>query len=1131
MNPRQEQIAELRAAIAVQEGMRATLGDAVVELSLKPLRSLLESLLTEESVSQRESAGRDQALLEELQRYMPKQLADKIRASGHIQGERRQVTVLFADLSGFTALAERLDPEEIASVLNDCMKELIDAVYQYEGMVSQIIGDCVMAVFGAPVAHEDDAERALRVALAMRERLETFNKHRIKTLEEPLALHTGISSGTVIAGNVGTDQRMSYNVVGDTVNVAARLEGVATAGQILVTQSTYRLTHGIFEFRPLEPIRVQGKKDSLAVFELIEARTQRATRRLDWDLGLMSPLVGREWEFKVMRKALGATKLGRSALILVYGDPGVGKSRLLDEVRSGESEGSTWLEGRCYASTQSLSYGPILDLLRRHIGIADKEQVEEQRSALHHHVATNFSGDPQVYSVLAQLLALPMAETEAELLKAINRESFRTHFFAIVERELISLAEQQPVVVMIEDLHWADASSVDLLAFVLPLLKRSRLTFILSSRSRQSPTALWKRLGSVLDDCQDQLVEIPLQSLSMDESRSLMEGLLGGGYLPEDLTAEILDKSEGNPFFLEEVLRSLIESGGLAFDKGKWALTAPVGILRVPDNLQGVLLSRLDRLSEELKQLAQKAAVIGRVFHYRILERIANANNSLHEQLASLELSGLIHERCRLPELEFIFKHALTQEVAYQTLLTPTRRALHRKVGEALELIFQDRVEELVGVLAYHYFSAESWQKALDYSIRSGDAAFRVCAYAEARGHYRRALECLKHLDDDPKHLGQKVEISVHLVGASLQAEKPEKNLVLLFEAEKIAQLLNDQVEVARVQLWIGRAYYYGGKLKEAGEYYRKVLLLAPQLEDPELASLPNAVLGRVLFMQGYFRESLQLLNEAIPLLEREKNLHELVFVYVSRGVAQTCLGQYAAALSSLNRTLELARSIRDQNAEVIGHCGLAFIQVLGGEYREAIASARQALTVAEKSGDTYYRYACNCFIAWGTYRLGMALESLPYWAAAKEGAKALGGRLLLGNWFTAVEAESLIDAVDPATGLHRAQEALELSKDTESVIGEALAERAIGRALAAGKEDPQEALLHLTRSVEICDELGARFELARSLLALGAEHVAWDNQTEAAAVLAKARSLLQECELEREESIAQDLLAKLRPA
>jgi len=1128
VNSLQEQIAQLRAAIAAQESMRSTLGDATIELSLKPLRSLLETLLAQESLPpHRESTPRDQALLAELQRYMPKQLADKIRASGQIQGERRQATVVFADLSGFTALAERLDPEEVASVLSDCMKELIEAVYQYEGMVHQIIGDCVMAVFGAPIALEDDAERALRAALAMRERLEAFNKRSIEKLKEPLTLHTGINSGTVITGNVGTSVQMSYSIMGDTVNVASRLEGAATPGQILVTQSTYRLTRGIFEFRPLEPIRVQGKKDSLAVFELLKPKTQRDTMRgLE---GLMSPLVGREWECKVMRKAIAATKLGRSALILVYGEAGVGKSRLLEEVRSCESEGFTWLEGRCFASTQILSYAPILDLLRRHIGIADKQRVEEQQATLHRYVETNFSADPQVYAVLAHLLSLPLAEADVELLKGLNSEEFRARFFTIVEQGLLSLARQQPVVVMIEDLHWADASCVDLLASILTLLKQTRLTFIIVSRSRQTPTTLWSKLSPALEECRDYLVEIPLQSLSNDESRTLMQSLLGGDYLPEPLAAEILDKSEGNPFFLEEVLRSLVESGGLAFDDGKWTLTTPVGVMRVPDTLQGVLLSRLDRLSEELKQLTQKAAVIGRVFHYRILEQIANASNSLQEQLATLELSGLVQERCRIPEIEFIFKHALTQEVAYQTLLTPARRVLHRKVGEALESIFRERTEEFTGVLAYHFFSAESWQKALDYSIRSGDAAFRMCAYPEARGHYGRALECLKHLDDDPKHLGQKVEITIHLVGASLQAEVPEKNLTMLLEAEKIAQSLNDQVEIARVQLWIGRAYYYGGKLKEAGEYYRKVLLLTPQLEDPELASLPGAVLGRVLFMQGRFREALQMLNEAVPLLEREKNHHELLFVYVTRAMAQSCLGHYAAALSGLNHTLEAARSNRDQNAEVVAHTALAFAQVLAGEYREAIASAREALAVAEKSGDTYYRYACNSFIAWGTFGLGRAPESLPCWAAAKEGVKALGGRLLLGEWFAAAEAESLIDAGDPATGLRRAQEGLELSQNTESMIGEALAERAIGRALAAGKEGPQEALLHLIRSTQICEEIGAKFDLARSLLALGTVYLACANRTEAATALTKAKAVAQECELEQEESIAQDLLTKLR--
>jgi class 3 adenylate cyclase/tetratricopeptide (TPR) repeat protein len=1128
VSSRQEQIAELRAAIAAQESMRSTLGDATVELSLKPLRSLLESLLAQESLPpHRESTLRDQALLAELQRYMPKQLADKIRASGQIEGERRQVTVVFADLSGFTPLAERLDPEEVASVVNDCMKELIEAVYQYQGMVHHIIGDCVMAVFGAPIALEDDAERALRAALAMRERLEGFNKRWIEKLKEPLALHMGINSGTVIAGNVGTEARLSYTVMGDTVNVASRLEGVATRGQILVTQSTYRLTRGVFEFRPLEPVRVQGKKDALAVFELLEAKTQRDTMRgLE---GLISPFVGREWECKVLRKAIAATRLGRSALILVCGDAGVGKSRLLEEVRSCESDGITWLEGRCFAYTQTLSYAPILDLLRRHIGIVDKQNVEEQQVTLHRYVETNFSADPQVYAVLAQLLALPLTKADEELLKALKGEEFRARFFAIVEQGLLSLAKQQPVVVMIDDLQWADASCVDLLASILPLLKRTKLTFIVVSRSRQTPTRVWSKLDPALEECREHLVEIRLQSLSHDESQTLMGALLGGDYLPESLAAEILDKSEGNPFFLEEVLRSLIESGGLAFDNGKWTLTTPVGDMRVPDTLQGVLLSRLDRLSEELKQLTQKAAVIGRVFQYRILERIASADNSLREQLATLELSGLVRERGRIPELEFIFKHALTQEVAYQTLLTPARKVLHRKVGEALESIFRDRIEEFAGVLAYHFFSADSWQKALDYSIRSGEAAFRVCAYPEARGHYGRSLECLKPLEADREHLRQKVEVTVQLVGASLHAGIPEKSLALLGEAERIAESLNEPVLVARVQLWIGRVHYVSGKLKEAADYYRKVLFLAQALDDHELAALPGAVIGRVLFIQGRFREAQEMLNQAIPLLEVEKSRHELYFACIHRGLAQTCLGHYAAGLSDLNGTLQLVRSSRDQNAEVMAHAGLALAQIIAGEYAEGIENAQKALTIVDKSGDTMFRYPLNGFIAWGTLRLGKANESLACWAAVHEAAKTLGGRLLLGEWLTALEAESLIEAGDPATGLTRAQEALELSRNTESIIGEALAERAIGRAIAAGNERRQEALPHIKKSLEICQTIGARFEVVRALLAQGEALLACGDLAQAATVLKEAQTMAVECELEREASIAQTLMAKAR--
>jgi class 3 adenylate cyclase/tetratricopeptide (TPR) repeat protein len=1127
VNQRDEQIAQLREAIAAQEALRSKLGDATVELSLKPLRALLDSLLAKEASAGRSEGVSHDPLLAQLQSYIPKQLADKIRATGHVQGERRQVTVVFADVSGFTALSETLDPEDVAAAINDCLKELADAVYQYEGMVDSFIGDCVMAVFGAPVALEDDAERALRAALSMRERLAPFNSRWIDKLEEPLALHIGVNSGTVIAGSVGNDLRMRYAVMGDTVNVASRLESAATRGQIFVSQSTHRLTRGAFTFRAMEPIRVKGKRDLLMVYELLGAKIQPdKIRGLE---GLIAPLVGREWECKVVRKAVAATKLGQSAVVLVYGDAGLGKSRLLSEVNASEAEGVTWLEGRCFASSQTLSYAPILDLIRRRSGITNEQDLQEQQAALRRHVSTDFPAEPEIYAVLAQLLALPLSDAETELIKALKGEAFRTRFFSIIEQRLLALAEKQPVVLVIEDLHWADQSTIDLIAYVLPLAKRTRLTFIGVSRSRHEPPDLWNKLNPALEECREHLVEVPLQSLSTDASRTLVKELLGGAELPESLAAEILDKSEGNPFFLEEILRSLIEAGGLVLEGDRWTVTPLTGTSRVPDTLQGVLLSRLDRLSEELKQLVQKAAVIGRVFLYRVLQQIAGGNGSLDNLLASLEASDLVHERSRIPEIEYIFKHALTQDVAYQTLLGPARKALHQRVGDALESIFRDRLEEFAGVLAYHYFSAESWEKALRYSVQAADAAFRVYAYPEARGHYRRALECLRHVEETRGHLEQKIDLTIKLVGVSLQSEPPKTYLASLSEVAAVAQSLNDSLRLSRVQLWMGRAHYFAGELREAAGYFQKVLAMAAVLKDPELIALPGAVIGRVLIVQGQMEKSIQLFDQAIPLLEAQRNVHEALYARMYRGIARTCLGRYAAGLSDVNGVLEMARRAGDRGAEAFAHTSLAFIQIVAGESEEAVTNAYSALKVAEKSGDAIFQYATNSLVAWATFSLGDAKGSLPYWAAAREAARSFGGSLVLREWYGAIEAEAVVEAGDPKLGLQQGQEALALAKAAGSTIGAAMAHRAIGRALAANRDKGNEALEHLAKASELFQSLGTKYFLARSQMAEAEMRLAIGHREEAIQLFEQVAATSHDCQLTNEESKARTRIEQLK--
>ena len=387
----EEQIAQLRSAISAQETLRPTLGDAVVEVTLKALRTQLDSLLAEQQDGAQPQPGPSpEALLAQLQSYVPKQLADKARAAGQIEGERRQVTVVFADISGFTALSERLDAEDVAGLVNDCLKELALAVYQYEGMVDKFIGDCIMAVFGAPIALEDDAEHALRATIAMRENLQRFNRRWIEKLGQPLDVHIGVNTGMVIAGNIGNDLRMSYTVMGDTVNVAARLEDAAKAGQVFVSRNTYRLTRGAFAFQEMDPIKVKGKRDPLTVYELLHAKLQPdKSRGVE---GLSSPLVGRDAERQALVECLEKLQTGRGQVAAILGEAGIGKSRLLAEIRQREGKDLTWLEGRSFAFSRSLGYGAFLDLLRRYAGIADEDAEAEAAASLKERLERHFAG-------------------------------------------------------------------------------------------------------------------------------------------------------------------------------------------------------------------------------------------------------------------------------------------------------------------------------------------------------------------------------------------------------------------------------------------------------------------------------------------------------------------------------------------------------------------------------------------------------------------------------------------------------------------------------------------------------------------------------------------------------------------
>lgn len=996
------------------------------------------------------------------------------------KGERRQATILNAGIINSTSFYECLDTEEAVELLSKCLTELARAVYEFGGNVDKTSGESITAVFGVPTATENDAERAARAALSMMDNLKAFNLEWSKKTGVTAELQIGVSTGEVITGASRSSSPLGFAVLGEAVNVAASLQDAADVGQILVEHKTARLTAGFFSFQEGAPIKVKGKPLGLPSYELQHAKTQPTkTRGLE---GTNSEYVGREKERRKLQKAFSMLKSGSGQIVSIIGEAGAGKSRLISEASKSNGSDITWLEGHCFAFSRALSYGPFLDLLRRFAQIRDDDSESEVRDLLVDRLGKIFPEESRQFAVFAQLLSIKLETEEAKVVRRLTGEMFQKEFFSVMEEFLRTLAEEKPVLILLEDMHWADQSSMKLVAELCSLPESEPIGIVALFRSRYDAAENWEMFTPAIEPCRDRYTELTLQPLSEEASRDLIDQILDYSDIPEKFYDIVIQKTGGNPFFVEELLRSLMEEKVLVNDGGNWKVTELKKADQVPDTLQGLLLSRLDRLPEQTKEIVQSASVIGRVFLYRILKHMTQKEGDIDPHVNIIEDANLVQEQSRFPEIEYIFRHALTQEVAYKTMLLPERKRLHRKVGEAMEDKFAGRHQQFTGLLAYHYFLGEAWDKALAFSKQAGDTATALYAFPESREHYGRALDCLEHLPDTQVSRQARIGLILSKVAVSLQAVAPEDNLALLAKAEELAKEEEDRLLTARVHLWVGRVYYLAGKTREAIGYFKQVLPVASESKDPDLLTLPGAVIGRAMFMQGHFGKCQQLLEQSIPLLEAAGNHGELLFAFVYRGAARTALGDFTEGSADIAKALKLARASRNQNAETMAHTALAIIKLIAGIYPEAITHARDALSVAEKSGDAMFRYSSNAFMAWGLTGKGDPKKAQKYWEASQEAAQHLGGLLLLGDWLTAIRAETLCELKDWDASAEMAHKAVAMAKTTGSVIAEGIAERILGR-IHAGKLEWQEGNAHLEKSAELLESIGAKFDLARTCM------------------------------------------------
>jgi len=577
-----------------------------------------------------EASETDHARQARLTAAAPSPLIDKMRAA-KLTGERKPVTALFADVVGSTALAERMDPEEWAAMMNEAFEEMSQAVFRYEGTIAQLQGDAMVAFFGAPIAHEDDPDRAVRAALEMVAATDEFARQLKATHGIDFRIRAGINSGPVVVGNVGTDLRYEYTALGDAMNVAARMQASADPGSVLITASTHRLLGDAFETEDIGEIAVKGKAEPVHAYRVLAPKAVPGRKRGLERAGLESPMVGRDSQLETLRSLYGVVQAGRSRVAFLVGEPGIGKSRLLAEFRrwvvdeapadAGLGASSAWLEGRCVSYGRNLPYHLLHDLVRFTLQIPFAGSDSEARATLDRQLAAYLgadAGDTAPY--LAHLLALPLHPEEADRAR-LDPETMQGRYVASIHRLLRALSTRGPVVLVCEDLHWADPASVALVSQLLPLAAQLPVFFIAALRA-DTDSAGWRLVSAGRELFGDALAEMHLQPLSESDSRDLVANLLEIESLPDSVRDSILARAEGNPFFVEEVIRMLIERGVIERHADQWVATAEVASVEIPETLHGLLLARIDQLPDAAKRSLRVASVIGRQFPVRVLERV-----------------------------------------------------------------------------------------------------------------------------------------------------------------------------------------------------------------------------------------------------------------------------------------------------------------------------------------------------------------------------------------------------------------------------------------------------------------------------------------------------------------------------
>ncbi|MBI2963622.1 MAG: AAA family ATPase [Deltaproteobacteria bacterium] len=1071
------------------------------------------------------NAGTPSDRLGRLTRHIPRDLAQKIRGiQGTLAGERKLVTVLFCDLVGSTAIAERLDPEEYRDLLDQYLELAFHEIYRFEGIVNQLAGDGMMALFGAPVAHEDAPYRAVRAACEIRAALDAFNRQLGARRGFELRARIGIHTGPVVVGTVGNDLKMDYTAIGDTTNLAARLQSLAAPGSILASEATVRLVHGFFHLRAVEPFTVRGKSEPVTAYEVL-GRSEITTALGAARARGLTPLVGREQELSQLADCFARVRGSLPQVVTVIGEAGSGKSRLLFEFREAlAAEPVVFFEGRCSALKQKVPYSPFVVMLKQYFAISGNDPPEVACEKV---AAKVRDFDPRlgaIHPFLCRMLSVSAAPPTDLPADEIKRETF--HALADL---VVRLSERTPVVMVIEDLHWIDDASRELLELSVAELARARVMMIFTHRP--DFRAAWR--------AQVAFTQLSLRPLSQDEARTIIRAVADAP-LPEDLEARILTKAEGSPFFTEEITRALLEEGYVVVTDGRAVLTRPIEEVLIPGTVREVIAARLDRLGGPAKRAIQVASVLGRQFRGAQLARLLEGEGiDVSAVLGVLENRGILHRKNVLSDDEFRFGESLTQEVAYDGLLLKERRQLHERIGLLLESEPGDGNAERFALLAHHFARSDNRRKALDTLLAAARHAESLPSYPTAIDLYRQAWE-VGHsslaegaeVDDGFRRLVLRAALDlcrmavVYVAPDALDVENAAR------VGRDLADALGDVQTAASF-----RAYHGMIAMSDSRERFAEGLALVESgYELAETNDLKDVSLGisRALafsyLIDGQIERARKIAERLIDALERQGHRERLTDFYFGALWMRTLVAVFGAddPLPALQGTLaihDLAVQANNRTARSGMAAVLAQLHYRRGEYAEAMRWADQSLEIAQVIGNVATLRAASAIALGARHELAEPFAPARYLKPIEDGF-AMASNLSLD---VGVIVDVLLGAGEVALAERVARLALDRAGGR---LREMHARLALGDVLSRlGSEHHREAAECFEQAGAVAREVGLRSMAAHAHLGLGrlatwsADPIARDRHLRA------AREVFAELGLRRHAERAERALTELDPA